>query len=142
MTNQPIIIEKIFSAQVENIWKAITDKTEMKQWYFDLERFEPKVGFEFTFTGGPSPERQYVHLCKILESEENKKLKHSWRYEGYEGESFVTWELFPEANKTKLVLTHEALETFPASNPDFAKNNFVQGWNQIVNVSLKNYLEQ
>jgi hypothetical protein len=33
------------------------------------------------------------------------------------------------------------LETFPA-NPDFAKENFSKGWNQIIGTSLKEFLEK
>jgi len=70
-----------------------------------------------------------------------KKLKYSWRYDGYAGNSFVTFELFERENKTLLRLTHEGVETFPNETKDFAKENFVKGWTGIINVSLKDYLE-
>jgi uncharacterized protein YndB with AHSA1/START domain len=140
MKNEPFVIERIFNAPVEKVWKAITDKAEMKQWYFDLESFKPEVGFEFSFKGGPD-DRQYLHLCKITEVIREKKLAYSWRYDGHVGSSIVTFELFPENGKTRLRLTHEGLETFPVSNPDFAKKNFAEGWTSIIGTSLKNYLE-
>jgi uncharacterized protein YndB with AHSA1/START domain len=141
MKNEPFVIERTFNAPVEKIWKAITDKAQMKPWYFDLESFKPEVGFEFSFKGGPD-ERQYLHLCKITEVIREKKLTYSWRYDGYVGNSFVTFELFPENGKTRLRLTHEGLETFPASNPDFAKKNFAEGWTAIIGTSLKDFLEK
>jgi len=49
---QPFVIEKTFNAPVQKVWKAITSKEEMKQWYFDIPDFKPEVGFEFQFTGG------------------------------------------------------------------------------------------
>ncbi len=55
--------------------------------------------------------------------------------------SFVTFELFNQGNNTLLKLTHEGLETFPEDNRDFAKGNFVEGWNHIINTSLKEYLQ-
>jgi hypothetical protein len=67
-------------------------------------------------------------------------LRYSWRYEGYEGISFVTFELFADGNNTKIRLTHEGLESFPASNPDFAKENFVEGWNYLIGTSLIKFL--
>ncbi|MBC7829527.1 MAG: SRPBCC domain-containing protein, partial [Chitinophagaceae bacterium] len=70
-----------------------------------------------------------------------KKLTYSWRYDGYEGNSFVTWELFAEGDKTRLKLTHEGLETFPMNNPDFAKQNFATGWMQITGTTLKEFVE-
>src|SRR5690606_14685401 len=101
----------------------------------------PKVGFEFQFEGGKDG-NCYVHLCKITEVIPQKKLTYSWRYQGYEGNSFVTFELFPEGNKTRLKLTHEGLETFPVENRDLAKENFIEGWNSIIGISLREFVEK
>ena len=140
MENKPIIVERVFNAPVSKVWKAITDKAEMKDWYFDLAEFKPEVGFKFQFMGG-TEEKQYLHLCEITDVVPEKKLTYSWRYDGYEGNSFVTFELFEEGNQTRLKLTHRGLESFP-DNPDFAKSNFEDGWDQIINTSLKNYLAE
>lgn len=142
MYSKPILLERLFNAPVEKVWKALTDKNEMKIWYFDLKEFKPEVGFKFNFTGGPSPERQYLHLCEITEVIPQKKLTHTWRYDGYPGNSILTFEISAQGNKTLLKLIHKDLETFPADNPDFAKKNFEEGWNSIINDSLKNYLEK
>jgi uncharacterized protein YndB with AHSA1/START domain len=141
MQTNPFIIERTYNAPIDTVWLAITDKDKMKAWYFDLPDFKPVVGFEFSFTGGPD-DRSYVHLCKVTEVIPGKKITYSWRYEGYEGNSFVTFELFPEENKTRLKLTHEGLETFPASNPDMARENFVAGWEDIIGNTLKNFVEK
>jgi uncharacterized protein YndB with AHSA1/START domain len=142
MTAEPFIIERTYNAPVARVWKAITDKDDMKQWYFDLKEFKAEVGFEFSFSGGPSPEKSYLHICQITEVIINKKLTYSWRYDGYEGISFVTFELFDEGDITRLKLTHAGLETFPENNPDFAKENFAMGWNQIIGISLKDFVEK
>ena len=141
MKQGPFVIERTFNASAKDIWEAISDKNKMKLWYFDLVEFEPKVGFEFQFYGGP-PEKQYLHLCKVTEVVINKKLSYSWKYDGYAGNSLVTFELFEEGKRTRLVLTHEGLETFPANEPAFAKENFVMGWTELIGTSLKNYLEK
>lgn len=112
----------------------------MKQWYLDLPEFKPEVGFEFQFTGG-TEENKYLHFCKVIDVIMGKKIAYSWRYDGYEGNSIVSFELFEEGTKTRLKLTHEGLETFPVSNPDFAKKNFVAGWNEILDRSLKGFVE-
>jgi len=119
---------------------ALTDKNEMRNWYFDLEEFKPEIGFEFQFNGGREG-RNYLHLCKITEVQFEKKLTYSWKYDGYKGISYVTFELFDEANKTRLKVSHEGLESFPAENEDFRSENFVEGWTMIIGTSLKNYLE-
>lgn len=136
----PVIVERVFNAPVEKVWGAITERDQMKHWYFDLKEFKAEVGFEFQFTGGKE-DRQYLHLCKVTEVIANKKLKYSWRYDGFEGNSFVTFELIPQGNQTKLKLSHEGLETFPSKIEDFDRKNFAEGWNYIVNISLKSYLE-
>lgn len=142
MKNEPFIIERTYNAPVEKVWKAITDRDQMKEWYFDLAQFKAVVGFEFKFDGG-TKEKTYVHLCKITDVEVNKKLRYSWRYEGYEGISYVTFELFPEGNRTRLKLTHENLESFEVNNnPDLGKKSFAAGWNDIIGNQLKNYVEK
>jgi uncharacterized protein YndB with AHSA1/START domain len=138
----PFSIERVYNAPVMVVWKAITEKDQMKQWYFDLNEFKPEVGFEFRFRGQGHKGEQYMHLCKITEVVPNKKLRYSWHYEGYEGMSFVTFELFPDGNKTRLRLTHEGLETFPQNNPDFAKSSFAAGWTELIGKLLKEFVER
>ncbi len=140
MNNEPYIQEIVLNAPASRVWKAITDKDDMKQWYFELPEFNPKVGFEFSFEGGDKG-KTYLHLCRVTEVEEGKKIAYTWKYDGYEGESLVTWELFEEGNRTRLKLTHAGLETFPADNPDLARHNFVRGWTGIIGTSLKNFVE-
>jgi len=140
-TQQPFVIERSYNAPIEKVWNAITDKSQMKQWYFDLDDFKPEVGFEFRFDGG-SDDKIYHHICKIVEVVPKKKLKYSWKYEGFEGMSYVTFELFEEGKTTIVKLTHEDLETFPQDNPDFAKESFMQGWTYILGTSLKKLLEK
>ncbi len=139
--NSSFVIERTLNAPLAKVWAAISDKTEMKKWYFDLPDFQPKVGCKFQFSGG-TEEKQYIHLCEVTEVAQGKKLTYSWRYEGYEGNSFVTFDLFDEGNNTtKLKLTHTGLETFPKSNPDLAKENFAMGWTELISTSLPNFLQ-
>jgi uncharacterized protein YndB with AHSA1/START domain len=138
MQKEPFVIERTLPAPVPRVWAAITDREQMKHWYFDLAEFKPETGFEFTFNAEKKG-HIYVHLCKITEVIPGKKLSFSWRYEGFPGNSFVTFELFPEGDKTRLRLTHEGLETF-GDNPVFARENFAAGWGHIIGQSLPAYL--
>jgi uncharacterized protein YndB with AHSA1/START domain len=141
MKIQPYVIERNFNAPVEKVWKAITNKNEMRKWYFDLAEFEPKVGLEFQFKAGKE-DKLYLHFCKITEVVKNKKLSYSWRYDGYPGISYVTFELFHKGSNTLLRLTHEGLESFGTENPDLAKERFAEGWEHIIGKSLKEFLEK
>lgn len=138
---EPLIKEVLINAPVEKVWKAITDKDEMKNWYFSLEEFKAEVGFEFQFYGGVE-DRQYLHLCRITEVIENRRLTYSWKYDGYPGETYVTFELIKDGEKTRVKLSHTGLDSFPQDNPDFVKENFSDGWNMIIGTLLKDYVEK
>ncbi|MGN6295036.1 MAG: SRPBCC family protein [Chitinophagaceae bacterium] len=141
MNNNPVIIEKLINAPVKKVWQAITDKDQMKQWYFDVSDFKPEVGFEFRFAGKGSKGEQYIHICKITEVVPLKKLQYSWQYLDRAGHSVVTFELFEETGKTRVKLTHTGLESFPQDNTDFARDSFNAGWTELITVSLPKFVE-
>jgi uncharacterized protein YndB with AHSA1/START domain len=141
MEKKTYTIQRIFNANRKEVWRAITEKDLMKQWYFDLLEFKPEVGFIFEFNGGSDGGVQYLHRCQIIEVIAEQKLTHTWCYVGCEGISYLTFELFDEGENTKLKLKHSGIETFPANVKDFAFHNFENGWNHIINISLKEFLE-
>lgn len=139
----PVIVEKVLNVPVEKVWKAITDKDEMKQWYFDLDKFELKDGFEFRFAGQGRKGEKYMHICTITEIIPNQKLQYSWQYENLPGYSIVTFDLTSMDDQTKIRLTHDGVETFPGKeNSDFAPGSFNEGWNHILGISLPAYLNK
>lgn len=142
MNKKTFEIERIFYAKRKDVWRALTEKELMKQWYFDLAGFKAEVGFIIEFTGGEEGGVQYLHRCEIIEVIPEQKLTHTWSYVGYEGISYLTFELFDEGENTRLKLTHSGIETFPADVKDFAFHNFENGWNHIINISLKEFLEK
>lgn len=137
---EPFVIERIFKAPSALVWRAITNKDAMKEWYFDLAEFKPQAGFEFEFTVEHKG-MTYHHRCKVTDVIPQKRLAYTWRYEGHPGDSLVTFELHAEGNKTRLRLTHTGLETFPPLQ-SFARENFVMGWTQLIGASLKVYVEK
>lgn len=141
MNTDPLIIERVLDAPAEKVWQAITDKQKMKEWYFDFKEFKPELGFEFEWYGGDD-KQQWLHAGKITEVVPGKKLTYSWRYPGYAGESFVTFELSTEGNKTRLKLTHAGLNTFPADMTAFRRENFEAGWTELIGTLLKNFVEK
>ena len=143
METKPLVVERTLNAPVSRVWQALTDNDKMKQWYFQLESFEPRVGFEFSFSGQGSKGEKYTHNCRITAVEPEKKLSYTWVYEGFEGHSEVSFELFAEDDdKTKVRITHTGLETFPQHGPDFALESFTKGWNHILGISLKEFVEK
>jgi uncharacterized protein YndB with AHSA1/START domain len=142
MENEAIIVERVYNVPIEKVWKALTDNKEIKQWYFQLKDFKPEIGFKFEFSGGADNGPQYLHLCEITEIVEGRKLTYTWRYDGYPGNSVVSWALSEQGDQTLLKLTHTGTESFASNGPNFAKTSFNGGWNYFVNDALKNYLEQ
>jgi uncharacterized protein YndB with AHSA1/START domain len=143
LAQTPVIVERTFPAPVEAVWQTLTDLEHMKRWYFpNLTSFRPEVGFETRFTVRKD-DNDFVHLWKVIGVLPGKKLAYSWKYDGYPGDSLLTFELFPEGAGTRLKLTHASLETFlPETHPDLSRGNFVKGWTQIIGTSLKEFLEK
>jgi len=137
---EAVVIERTFDAPVERVWKAMTDVEQMREWYFDLKQFRAEIGFEFEFVVEHEGNR-YHHICRITEVIPHKKLAYTWRYQGHEGDSLVTFELSPAGDKTRLKLTHTGLDSFPKT-PAFARKNFEQGWTEIIGSSLKEFVEK
>lgn len=140
--NTPIIVQYKISAPIEKVWKALTDKHDMKSWYFEIEDFEPNVGKIFNFYE-PGGENKYHHQGEILEIIPNQILKHTWSYPDFSDlKTKVTWELQSEDNGTLVKLIHEDIENFKDLGEGFSRENFTNGWNSILGQSLKGYLEK
>jgi len=136
---EAIILERIFNAPITRVWKALTDVDQMREWYFDLKEFRPQVGFEFEFIVEHEG-NSYHHLCRVTDVVPEKKIAYTWRYKDEPGDSLVTFELFPNGNKTRLKLTHAGIETFPKM-PAYARKNFEAGWTAIIGSELKQFVE-
>jgi uncharacterized protein YndB with AHSA1/START domain len=135
----PFTIERVFAAPVALVWRAITTPEDMSRWYFDMKNFKPEVGCEFQFIVEHEG-NVHDHRCKITEVVPQKKIACTWRFEGHEGNSHVTFELFAEGGKTRLKLTHAGLETF-AKAPSLPRKNFVRGWTWLIGSELKDFVE-
>lgn len=133
MDNDKLVIERSYNAPAEKIWKALTDIAQMRQWYFpELEDFKPEAGFETKFSVACDGE-EFLHVWKVTEAIPMKKIAYEWRFEGYPGNSLLSFELFPDGEKTKLILTHSGLNSFqPEKFPAMSKSNFNEGWTHFV----------
>jgi len=140
--NTPITVQYKINVPAEKVWKALTDKKEMKFWYFDIQDFTLEAGKEFNFYE-PGEEKKYHHQCRILEIIPNKKLKHTWSYpELSDVVTTVTWELQKEDIGTLVTLTHDHIEGFDGLGESFSRKSFTEGWNGIIGKSMKDYLEK
>jgi uncharacterized protein YndB with AHSA1/START domain len=135
----PFVAEHIYDSPINRVWSALTQKNEMREWYFpQIKNFEPVVGFEFDFENDGSPYQKDWRVTQVIHG---KKLAHSWTYRGYTGSSEVTFEVVEETPKTKLKLIHSGLASFPR-DPHFARDRFESGWQRILGENLKSHLEK
>jgi len=137
---EAVVVERTCKAPVAQVWNALTDVEQMRQWYFDLKEFKPEVGFEFEFTVDHEGVT-YHHLCRITDVVPEKRIAYTWRYKGEPGDSLVTFELFDEGKNTRLKLTHTGIDTFPKT-PAYARKNFETGWTAIIGSELKQFVEK
>jgi uncharacterized protein YndB with AHSA1/START domain len=136
-----IVIENSYDVPVTKVWSAISDRRQMKEWYFDLAEFRAVPGFRFSFLAGDENQK-WLHLCEVREVIPDKKLSYTWKYDGYAGNSIVIFELEEVGGRTVVRLTHRGLETFPREVEAFKRDNFVTGWTQIMGENLKKFLEK
>ncbi len=142
MNADPIMVEQTYNASIAVVWKAITDKDQMRQWFFEtMTDFEPEVGFGTQFNVRVE-DQDYPHQWKVTDVVSERRIAYDWRYGGFPGNSSVTWELSETPNGTKLKLTHKGIETFPHDNPIFSRESGQAGWGYFLHESLKAFLER
>ena len=141
--HEPIIeVKQNFNTSIETVWNAITNVNEMRLWFFDnIPEFEPVVGFKTKFTV-TNEKRVFPHLWEVTEVISFQKIVYNWKYEGYPGNSYVTFNLSEENNQTVLTLTTKVVEDFPDEIPEFKRESCVSGWNYFIKSNLVNYLNQ
>ena len=139
-TDPPILVEQTFNTSTENVWKAITTVTQMRQWYFNtIKSFEPRVGFETHFIVAVN-ERVFLHDWKVTEVIPMKKISYEWRFEGYHGCALSNFELFDFGTQTRMKLRYSVLENFQSHIAEFERKSAEEGWRFLIQKSLKKYL--
>ena len=139
--DEPIIVEDIYQAPIEKVWRALTDIQQMRQWYFgNIPAFKPDVGFETQFDV-QSEDRVFPHQWRVTKVTPLQMITYNWKFEGYPGDSYVVFELFKQQNATKLKLTVQIMESFPQDIPEFTRESCITGWNFFLKERLKEFLE-
>jgi uncharacterized protein YndB with AHSA1/START domain len=135
-------LERVYQVTPELLWEALTDKAQMKKWYFNVDDFRPEKGFQFSFEGTTKTGEIKIHRCVVTEVIPMKRLQHTWEYDGHPGHSVLTWELIPEGSATRVRLIHEGLDSIAQNGPGFQPENFEQGWTYFLDEALPRYLKQ
>lgn len=140
-TNQ-LVIERVYNVSQKKLWEALTNREQLKKWYFDFPpEFKLVQGQEFEWVAKDHDNKQWLHRGKMLEIIPGKKLVHTWEYPGYSGSSTLTWELSVVDEKTtKLRLRHQFDVPFDATVNALKRENFNAGWGHILDTSLPEFL--
>ena len=136
----PIVVTETFPVPVARVWQALTDPWHMLQWYFEqIEDFRPVVGFrtEFVVRLG---ERTFTHCWRVTDAEAPSRIRYHWTYTEYTGDSYVDFRLQETAAGTRLTLTLEIGEDFPADVPEFTRGSCRSGWDYFIRQRLGRYL--
>jgi len=115
-----IRLVRTLDAPVDTVWRYLTDPELRRQW-FAAGPIEPRVGgtLDLVFDHDhlsdddvPYPER-YAQYKGAVSHEKVVRFEaphvFAFTFEGG-GPSVVTFELFPEGERTRLVLTHSGIE--------------------------------
>lgn len=107
---RPVIrFERLLARPPEEVWRAITDREELKAWFpcdVIADAWEPGAGISFPFPdGGPTL------TGKVLEADEPRLLAYTW------GDETLRFTLTPEPGGcTRLVFTDELDPPIAARN--------------------------
>src|SRR5436190_20659894 len=96
-----IVLECVYTAPIELVWRAITDSALLREWLMDND-FSPVVGVRCQFRMRPQPGFSGVIQCEVLEVQMPRRLVYTWDGGGSWGRTTVTWTLEPLDKGTRL----------------------------------------
>lgn len=138
-TDPPIIVQIQLNVPPKEIWKAITSKDQMIQWFFEnIPDFKAEVGFTTRFNV-QTENHTFPHLWKITTVIPEQKIIYDWQYEGYRGLAKVTFELLPIQEQTTLKVTSEVIEDFEDNIVEFERDSCLTGWKYFIEDRLFNF---
>ena len=110
--------ERHYKRPIEKVWAALITPERIADWWCADAEVEPRVGgrFHLAFRNGP---HTMTGVITILEPPH--RLTYTWTEAVAKGDSLVSWELFPQADGCRLVLTH----TLPSGGETM---DFLSGW--------------
>lgn len=132
-----IRLERLLDAPVETVWRYLTEAELRSQWFMGGTDARPDSEFELLNDHDnlsdddvpyPADYAQYKGSSwheKVVRFEAPRLLETTFQ-SGKNG--CVTFELFPEGDRTRLVLTHSGIES-PTGFQDFGS-----GWNSHLTV--------
>ena len=129
-------IRKQFSAPIERLYRAFTQKDILEKWFScneglpcSLIELDYKVGGKYRFgMKDKKSDEEYIATGVYIEIIPNEKISMtwSWEHETDEPETLVTFEFHKTENGCDLLLIHSKFPTIER------KEHHDQGWSQII----------
>lgn len=115
----------VIDASTETVFKAITERAELTNWFPDHAILESNIGGKVNLSfykekSAAEHQRGFLQEGTVKEFISNKKITYTWRFKDISEfpETTVTWD----QNKTKVVLAHSGFtgkETGKLSSTQF-----------------------
>jgi uncharacterized protein YndB with AHSA1/START domain len=140
-TEPHIIVEQDFKVNRDQLWSAITDPEEMRQWFFpQMPDFKSEKGFytDFLIT---NEGREFTHQWTVVEVIPLEKITVRWQFLEYPGDSHVVFHVSENAGGSHLRLSVVVLEDFQDDVPEFRRESAVGGWNYFIGENLPAYFQ-
>lgn len=127
----------VLKATIEKVWKAVATAEGMAAWWMP-GTFEPVLGHEFVVHAGPFGDAP----CKVTAIEPPYRLSFDWTADWQ-----VTFELKElDGGGTEFTLIHSGWEEdkVTAFGQPFPVVHGIMsgGWEKIVQIGLRNYVDQ
>ena len=137
IANDTIRLERTLDAPVETVWRYLTEAGLRKQWF--MGGTDARAGSEFellndhdnlsdedvAYPEDYAPYKGKSWHEKVIRFEPPRLLETTFQ-SGKNGQ--VTYELFPDGERTRLVLTHRGIQS------DKGAMDFGGGWNSHLTV--------
>ena len=134
MSGSRVVIERIFDAEVELLWKTWTVPLYIEQWfgsdpYGSVQKVDIEliVGGKFRIQFSDSDSSVHIARGEYLNIDTYKNLRMTWEWESELNQvSELNVDFISMNEKTKIILTHSNLIFETA-------HNYEQGWNGALN---------
>jgi uncharacterized protein YndB with AHSA1/START domain len=138
------IIEQsvILRASAPEIWRALTDRDDLEEWWSEGVTLEPKVGGKFIEIWEDDEGKPQLATGEVLLAKPNKEIKFTWNEKNWSKDAFTECSIIIVDNKSvrTLTLKHSGWEIFPEAKRKKLLKDFEVGWKYHLE-ELKSFLD-
>lgn len=129
-------------AAPEKIWRALTSKRDLSEWWSEGVVIEPEIGGLFKEPWVDSEGIPQMATGKVLEARKDEELKFTWHEKDWpvEWETECSIKIEDQGDERVLTVTHEGWEHLPEDKRDNYIKDFEVGW-QLHLKELKSYVD-